>query len=131
MSISHHRVASTGFTSLIADLTTVNCNLIGGTRASQAICTGSSAIPGLGNGTQTTTLASSQINYVAVTVTAGATKLASIAAQATGTNTASGSSSTGAGGAGASSSRAAGAAMATVARYAVGAVAGIAAVGLL
>jgi len=60
---------------------TVNCALLGGSSATGAVCTGQSASANL---TQTTTLNSSQISYVPVTVTAGATKLASIASQATG-----------------------------------------------
>ncbi|KAI6954672.1 hypothetical protein KC321_g16215, partial [Hortaea werneckii] len=57
------------------DLVTMNCRMDGGTRASQAMCTGHSVIPGLGNGTDTTTLASSQLNYVPVTITAGVENL--------------------------------------------------------
>ncbi|KAI7286078.1 hypothetical protein KC345_g1350 [Hortaea werneckii] len=57
------------------DLVTMNCRMDGGTRASQAMCTGHSVIPGLGNGTETTTLASSQLNYVPVTITAGVENL--------------------------------------------------------
>ncbi|RMZ00371.1 hypothetical protein D0864_03757 [Hortaea werneckii] len=62
------------------DLVTMNCRMDGGARASQAMCTGHSVIPGLGNGTDTTTLASSQLNYVPVTITAGVENLMRVAA---------------------------------------------------
>ncbi|GAB1742443.1 hypothetical protein NU219Hw_g7989t1 [Hortaea werneckii] len=65
------------------DLVTMNCRMDGGTRASQAMCTGHSVIPGLGNGTDTTTLASSQLNYVPVTITAGVENLMRGAASGT------------------------------------------------
>ncbi|KAI7608768.1 hypothetical protein KC346_g9483 [Hortaea werneckii] len=62
------------------DLVTMNCRMDGGARASQAMCTGHSVIPGLGNGTDTTTLASSQLNYVPVTITAGVENLMRVTA---------------------------------------------------
>ncbi|KAK3083570.1 hypothetical protein LTR53_020171, partial [Teratosphaeriaceae sp. CCFEE 6253] len=67
------RVAASG-SSLVPDLTTVDCSLYGGTRATSAVCTGYSTVDGMGNMTAapvTTTLAGSQVNYVAVTITAG------------------------------------------------------------
>lgn len=106
--------------SLVPDIMTVNCNLFGGTAATQAICTGHSY-----NSTQTKTLGSALLNYVTVTVTAGASKMASGSPQ--GSNTLSSPSSTGSAGA----STNAGAPMAAVARWAVGVVAGVAAVVLL
>ncbi|KAI7088679.1 hypothetical protein KC356_g3073 [Hortaea werneckii] len=65
------------------DLVTMDCRMDGGTRASQAMCTGHSVIPGLGNGTDTTTLASSQLNYVPVTITAGVENLMRVTASGT------------------------------------------------
>jgi len=55
---------------------TINCNLSGGTRATAATCTGSSHIPGLGRVGSSTTLASTQIDYATLTVTAGREMLA-------------------------------------------------------
>ncbi|KAK1017606.1 hypothetical protein LTR54_002264 [Friedmanniomyces endolithicus] len=70
-------------TALIPDVTTVACSLYGGSRATSAVCTAFSAIPaaapppphgGIGpgalsnNGSQTTTLAQSQISYVPITI---------------------------------------------------------------
>ncbi|KAK6396589.1 hypothetical protein LTR65_008487 [Meristemomyces frigidus] len=109
-------------TSLTPDIMTVNCALLGGTVATEAICTGYSL-----NSTQTTTLASALLNYVPVTITAGVSKMASGTSQ--GSNTLSNPTTTGGGGA--SSATNAGAPMAPVVRYAVGVMAGIAAVGLL
>ena len=65
---------------------TINCDLAGGTRATAATCTGSSEIEGLGLVGSSTTLASTQINYATLTVTAGRAMLAAAseaAAQAT------------------------------------------------
>ena len=59
----------------------------GGTRATAATCTGSSQIEGLGRVGSSTTLASTQINYATLTVTAGRAMLAAAseaAAQASG-----------------------------------------------
>ncbi|KAF2722546.1 hypothetical protein K431DRAFT_293443 [Polychaeton citri CBS 116435] len=56
----------------------VNCELHGGTRATKAICTSHSVIQGLGDATGTTTLASTQISYVPVFITAGQEKLQSL-----------------------------------------------------
>lgn len=50
---------------------TINCNMAGGTRATAATCTGSSQIEGLGRVGSSTTLASTQIDYATLTVTAG------------------------------------------------------------
>jgi hypothetical protein len=66
--LCRHSIASSG-ASLAQPVTTVLCDLIGGTSVTQAICTGISAGPG--NGSQTTTLGSSQISYYPITVTAG------------------------------------------------------------
>ena len=55
---------------------TINCNMAGGTRATAATCTGSSQIEGLGRVGSSTTLASTQINYATLTVTAGRAMLA-------------------------------------------------------
>jgi len=120
--------------SLTQDVMTVNCNLLGGTSATQAVCTGQSM-----NSTQTTTLAGSQLGYVAVTITAGATNMASGTAGGSGSSgSGSGSSPSGsgvgAGSAGASSAsetNAGVAALPTAVKYAVGVVAGVAAVGFL
>ena len=106
--------------SLTQDVTTVNCALLGGTRATQAICTGASAVQGLGNGTQTTTLASSQLNYVPVTVTAGVENMNAVSHSPSSPSGSSGGTSGGGGSGSATSS--AGAAVATVVRYAVGVV---------
>jgi len=60
--------------------------MAGGTRATAATCTGSSVIEGLGRVGSSTTLASTQINYATLTVTAGRAMLAAAseaAAQAT------------------------------------------------
>lgn len=51
--------------------------MAGGTRATAATCTGSSQIEGLGRVGSSTTLASTQINYATLTVTAGRAMLAS------------------------------------------------------
>ena len=51
--------------------------MAGGTRATAATCTGSSQIEGLGRVGSSTTLASTQINYATLTVTAGRAVLAS------------------------------------------------------
>lgn len=81
---------------------TVQCELVGAhlsdtpmAGATSAVCTGASAIPGLGRVQSTSTLASSEINYVPVTVTAGAQKL--VAASTMTLNAASSTSSAGAG----------------------------------
>jgi hypothetical protein len=50
--------------------------MVGGTRATAATCTGSSQIEGLGRVGSSTTLASTQINYATLTVTAGRAMLA-------------------------------------------------------
>lgn len=50
--------------------------MAGGTRATAATCTGSSEIEGLGRVGSSTTLASTQINYATLTVTAGRAMLA-------------------------------------------------------
>jgi len=50
--------------------------MAGGTRATAATCTGSSQIEGLGRVGSSTTLASTQINYATLTVTAGRAMLA-------------------------------------------------------
>ena len=50
--------------------------MVGGTRATAATCTGSSQIEGLGRVGSSTTLASTQINYATLTVTAGRALLA-------------------------------------------------------
>lgn len=50
--------------------------MVGGTRATAATCTGSSEIEGLGRVGSSTTLASTQINYATLTVTAGRALLA-------------------------------------------------------
>jgi hypothetical protein len=50
--------------------------MVGGTRATAATCTGSSQIEGLGRVGSSTTLASTQINYATLTVTAGRSMLA-------------------------------------------------------
>ncbi|TKA82313.1 hypothetical protein B0A55_01443 [Friedmanniomyces simplex] len=109
----HAAVAATG-ASLVPDVTTVACSLYGGTRATSAVCTAYSAvmaagIPGgpgmppggmMNNGTQTTTLASSQISYIPITLNAPNTMAATMGGS--GTNTVSGptsSSSSGGGGA--------------------------------
>jgi len=55
---------------------TINCNMSGGTRATAATCTGSSQIEGLGRIGSSTTLASTQINYATLTITAGRASLA-------------------------------------------------------
>ncbi|GAB7361405.1 hypothetical protein MBLNU230_g1461t1 [Neophaeotheca triangularis] len=71
-------------------LATVNCSFAGASSepsfkpASRAVCTGRSAIHGLGNVASTTTLASTQIEYVPVTVTAGLEKVAAMSAGAGG-----------------------------------------------
>ena len=57
---------------------TVECLLEGGTRATAATCTGTSAIPGLGTEMWTSTLASTQISYAPITITAGAEKLTTV-----------------------------------------------------
>ena len=57
---------------------TVNCNLEGRPYATAATCTGRSAISGLGNVASTSTLASSQISYASVPITAGAAKLTAV-----------------------------------------------------
>ncbi|KAK5127505.1 hypothetical protein LTR85_006844 [Meristemomyces frigidus] len=113
-------------TSLVPDIMTVNCAILGGTSATEAICTGHSY-----NTTQTRTLASALMHYATVTITAGASKMASGSPQ--GSNTLQSPTTTGgSGAAGASSATAAGApAMATLARYAAGVAVGVAAVGLL
>ncbi|KAK3106705.1 hypothetical protein LTR53_018231, partial [Teratosphaeriaceae sp. CCFEE 6253] len=70
----HRAVVAASGTLLVPDLTTVDCSLYGGTRATSAVCTGYSTVDGMGNMTAapvTTTLAGSQVNYVAVTITAG------------------------------------------------------------
>ena len=54
---------------------TINCDLRGGTRATAATCTGRSVIDGLGTVAWTSTLASTQLSYAPVTITAGAIKL--------------------------------------------------------
>lgn len=106
----------------------------GGTRASQAMCTGHSVIPGLGNGTDTTTLASSQLNYVPVTITAGVENLMRVSASGTMGNGEGGSGEGGGGeggdgsgeGAGGSSGSAGGVVgMATRAGFAGAALAGL------
>lgn len=81
---------------------TVHCELLGAHLsdtlmhgATSAVCTGTSAIPGLGRAQSTSTLASSEINYVPVIVTAGYQKLAAAStmtlAPSAGTSTAGGS----------------------------------------
>lgn len=55
---------------------TINCNLVGGTRATAATCTSSSQISGLGLVGSSSTLASTQIDYATFTVTAGRAMLA-------------------------------------------------------
>lgn len=50
--------------------------MAGGTRATAATCTGSSQIEGLGRVGSSTTLASTQINYATLTITAGRAMLA-------------------------------------------------------
>lgn len=62
---------------------TIQCQLVGAhlteipmNGATSAVCTAASNIPGLGIVGSTSTLASSEINYIPVTVTAGAQKLA-------------------------------------------------------
>jgi hypothetical protein len=61
--------------------------MAGGTHATAATCTGSSQIEGLGLVGSSTTLASTQINYATLTITAGRAMLAAAseaAAQASG-----------------------------------------------
>jgi hypothetical protein len=61
--------------------------MAGGSRATAATCTGSSQIEGLGLVGSSTTLASTQINYATLTITAGRALLAEaseVAAQASG-----------------------------------------------
>ncbi|EMC97212.1 hypothetical protein BAUCODRAFT_32953 [Baudoinia panamericana UAMH 10762] len=80
--------------SLIHPVTTVSCNLIGGTRATQAVCTGYTMPNGARNASQVTTLSSSQLNYVPVMVTGQqAAIVASGSASSSGSRTASGSGS--------------------------------------
>lgn len=62
--------------------------------ATSAVCTGVSAIPGLGRAQSISTLASSEINYIPVTVTAGYQKLAAASTRAL--NQSTGTSSAGA-----------------------------------
>ncbi|KAK0260963.1 hypothetical protein B0A54_01228 [Friedmanniomyces endolithicus] len=78
----HAAIGPTG-TALLPDVTTVACSLYGGSRATSAVCTAFSAVPaqpqpppngGIGpsvmsnNGSQTTTLAQSQISYIPITI---------------------------------------------------------------
>ena len=56
----------------------MNCDLKGdGSTATAAICTGSSVLSGLGTVESTSTLAAEQIQYAAITITAGQAKLTS------------------------------------------------------
>ncbi|TKA24765.1 hypothetical protein B0A50_05753 [Salinomyces thailandicus] len=114
-------------------MVTVDCHLEGGTRASQAMCTGHSVIAGLGNGTDTTTLASSQLNYVPITVTAGQENLPTNSSAAGASSTGSEDGSEGGDGGGRTGVASGGGAppMRTMAICAVGAVAGVLVVGLL
>lgn len=78
---------------------TIKCELVGATLsvnkgATSAVCSISSEISGLGVKVSTTILASSEIDYRPVTVTAGIEKLR--AAEATATNTGGPAESTGA-----------------------------------
>ncbi|KAK4895154.1 hypothetical protein LTR27_006763 [Elasticomyces elasticus] len=96
-----HAIAAASGTALVPDVTTVACQLYGGTSATSAVCTAMSALdkgamgmpmgPGMGlgnNGTQTTTLVASQMSYVPITVTASGS-------MGPATNTVSGPSSSG------------------------------------
>lgn len=64
-------------TSIARSGATINCNMVGGTRATAATCTSSSQISGLGLVGSSSTLASTQIDYVTFTITAGRAMLAS------------------------------------------------------
>ncbi|KAF2166884.1 hypothetical protein M409DRAFT_22936 [Zasmidium cellare ATCC 36951] len=86
-------------TTMTAEPLTMQCQLVGAHLydtpmhgATSAVCTGASAIAGLGRVQSTSTLASSEINYVPVTITAGAQKLAAASTMTvdlpTGTSTA-------------------------------------------
>ncbi|WPG98266.1 Hypothetical protein R9X50_00105400 [Acrodontium crateriforme] len=73
---------------------TSNCQLYGAPRATSAVCTGNNAVSGLGNAASSTTLASSELNYMPVIITAGAQKT-SMAAAATASTAASSATSLG------------------------------------
>ena len=77
--------------------------MAGGTRATAATCTGSSEIEGLGRVGSSTTLASTQIDYATLTVTAGRQLLAQ-ASEAAAQASSEGSGGGGSGGESAASS---------------------------